>query len=108
MKTAREIIQSLPERFIEHSVSEDLNIIFHFEISGSEGGDFTVEIKNRTCSVREGLHGEPKCVVQTKDKTYVELEYGKTNSQMAFMMGKIKISNLGAMFKFVECFEKLY
>jgi acyl-CoA dehydrogenase len=108
MKTAREIIQTLPERFIEHKVSDDLDIIFHFEIAGSEGGDFTVQIKNRECTIEEGLHGTPKCVVTTKDKVYTELEYGKTNQQMAFMMGKIKVSNLGAMFKFMECFEKLY
>jgi acyl-CoA dehydrogenase len=107
MKTAREIIQTLPDRFLEHKVSDDLHIIFHFEITGSEGGDFTVEIKDRACTVSEGLHGSPKCVVSVKDKTYTELEYGKINQQMAFMMGKLKISNLGAMFKFVECFERL-
>lgn len=108
MKTAKEIIYSLPERFLKDSVKDDTHIIFHFEISGSEGGDFTVTLKDKQCNLEEGLHGEPKCTVSVKDKTYVDLEYGKTNPQMAFMMGKIKISNLNAMFKFAECFEKLF
>jgi len=108
MKTAKEIIQSLPERFKPETVNPETHIIFHFEISGSEGGDFTVTIQNKACTIQEGLTGEPKCVVKVKDKTYAELEFGKANPQMAFMMGKIKISNINAMFKFAECFEKLY
>ncbi|MBS1619290.1 MAG: SCP2 sterol-binding domain-containing protein, partial [Bacteroidetes bacterium] len=38
---------------------------------------------------------------------YADIETGKTNPQMAFMMGKIKISNLGEMMKFMGLFRKM-
>lgn len=108
MTTAKEIIASLPERFKADKVTDDLNIIFHFDLEGETGGQYTVHIKDKTCSIEEGLQGEPKCVVKAKDKVYADVELGKTNAQMAFMMGKIKVTNLNAMLKFVECFERLH
>lgn len=107
MTTAREIISSLPKRFRADKVDEDLDIVFHFEIAGDDGGEFTVNIKDKTCTVEEGLVGEAKCTVKANDKIYADVELGKTNAQMAFMMGKIKVSNLNAMLKFVDCFERV-
>lgn len=108
MTTAKEIISSLPSRFKADKVDEDLDIVFHFELSGDDGGEFTVHIKDKTCTIEEGLIGEAKCTVKAKAKTYAEVELGKTNAQMAFMMGKVKVSNLNAMLKFADCFERAY
>lgn len=106
--TAREIILSLEQRFNADQVDGDLDVIFHFDISGANGGQFTVHIEDDTCKVTEGLEGEAKCVVSCTDKVYEEVELGKTNAQMAFMMGKIKISNVMAMMKFIACFDRLH
>jgi putative sterol carrier protein len=46
-------------------------------------------------------------VIQTSDETYEEVEYGRTNAQMAVMFGKIKVSNIPSMLKFVEMFNRL-
>lgn len=108
MNTAKEIILSLTDRFKAEKVDDDLDIVFHFDIKGDTGGEFTVTIKDKTCTVVEGLEGEAKCVVKAKDKIYADVELGKTNAQMAFMMGKIKVTNLNAMLKFVDCFERLH
>jgi len=108
MTTAKEIILSLKDRFKPEKVDEDLNVVFHFDLKGDNGGQYTVTIKDKTCNVEEGLIGEPKCVVKAKDKVYADVELGKTNAQMAFMMGKIKVTNLNAMLKFVDCFERLH
>ena len=89
-------------------MDDDLDIIFHFDISGPEGGQFTVQIEDDTCKVTEGLEGDPKCLVTCTDKVYADVELGKTNAQMAFMMGKIKISNIMAMMKFITCFTSLH
>jgi putative sterol carrier protein len=105
-KTAREIILSLEQRFNSEKVDEDLDIIFHFDISGERGGLFTAHIEDDACKVSEGLTGEAKCIITCTDQVYEDLELGKTNAQMAFMMGKIKISNIMAMMKFIEYFDK--
>ena len=106
--TAREIILSLEQRFNAEKVDEDLDIVFHFDISGADGGKFTVHLEDDECKVEEGLHGDPKCTVSCTDKVYADVELGRTNAQMAFMMGKIKISNIMAMMKFIDCFDRLH
>ena len=102
-ETAKEIIQSLPLRLKEGS-GAGVDILYHFKISGANGGDFTVAVKDGKCEVASGLSGEPKCVIESTDENYADAEWGRINVQMAVMFGKIKVSNIGSMMKFVEMF----
>jgi len=103
---ARDIILSLPQRF-KAEKAEGIDAVFNFDISGPNGGQFTVTVKDQTCKVEEGLSAAPTCVVTTSDEVYQDTELGRTNPQMAVMMGKIKISNLGEMMKFIGLFKRL-
>lgn len=105
-QTAVEIIRSLPSR-LKAGAGQGVDITYHFDIEGPQGGQFTVRVNDGVCTVEDGLHGEPKCVVKTTDTTYADTELGRTNAQMAVMMGKIKVSNIGSMMKFVEMFNRL-
>lgn len=107
METAKEIIASLPQR-LKQGEGVGVDIIFHFEIDGANGGKFTVNVKDGACTVQDGLHGTPKCIVKTTDEVYADVELGRTNAQMAVMMGKIKVSNIPSMLKFIEMFERLH
>jgi acyl-CoA dehydrogenase len=107
-QTAREIIHSLPARFKPEKVEEGTAAILHFDISGDRGGQFTVEINENKCTVVDGLHGTPVGTVRTSDKNYEDIELGKTNAQMAFMMGKIKADNVMELMKFVGYFSRLH
>ena len=103
---ANEIIRSLEWRLITEK-ARGLNIIYHFDIEGTSGGKFTVTIKDEICTVEENLKGDPKCIVKAKAQNFEDVELGRTNAQMAVMMGKIKVSNIGSMLKFMDMFEKL-
>jgi putative sterol carrier protein len=104
-QTAKEIILALPGRF-KASSSGDSGV-FHFLIDGDNGGEFAVKVEGGVCTVSEGLEGEPDCVIRANASDYEDAELGRVNKQMAVMMGKIKISNLGAMMKFMTMFEDL-
>ncbi len=106
MEKASEIIKSLPERF-KADKAAGVNTRFHFEIEGETGGHFTAIVVDGICTVEDGLNGEAKCVVRAKATDYEDVELGRTNPQMAVMMGKIKISNLGEMMGFVNYFTRL-
>ena len=106
MEKASEIIKSLPQRF-KADKAAGVNTRFHFEIEGETGGHFTAIVVDGVCTVEDGLNGEPKCVVRAKAVDYEDVELGRTNPQMAVMMGKIKISNLGEMMGFVNYFQRL-
>jgi alkylation response protein AidB-like acyl-CoA dehydrogenase/putative sterol carrier protein len=105
-ETAADIIRSFTDRFRPEKAG-DYAAVFHFDMSGSGGGQFSVTIGNGACSVEPGLQGQAKCVVQAAASTYCDIEFGRTNAEMAFMTGKIKISNVGEMMRFVKLFNRV-
>lgn len=104
--TAREIVLALPSRLkAEEAVGQTGN--FQFKLEGDTGGEFTVTVADGVCNVIEGLQGEPDCVITALATDFEDAEEGRVNRQMAVMMGKIKISNLGAMLKFIGMFNDI-
>lgn len=103
--TARQILASAPARFRPEK-SQNLTLTFHFIITGDENFELSLIIDNGKCTMTEGLQGSASCVIKTSAKTYVELETGKANPQMALMMGKVKVSNISEMMKFAKCFRR--
>ncbi len=103
--TALQILESIPSRFRAEK-AQNYSAVFHFEISGEETLQYTVTIQNAKCDLQKGLNGKADCTIKTRASVYVDLETGKTNPQMALMMGKIKVSNLAAMMQFAKCFRK--
>ncbi len=97
---------SLKERFRADKAEPGYASVFHLDISGDNGGKFTVSIHDEAIEVQEGLVGEPNCVVQAKDEVYEDVEWGRTNAQMAFMFGKIKVSDIGEMLDFIGLFQR--
>lgn len=101
--TAKEIVLALPSRF----KGGDDNGVFHFKLEGDGGGEFTVTVANGTCTSVEGLDGEADCIISAASSDFEDAELGRVNKQMAVMMGKIRISNLSAMMKFLTMFNEL-
>lgn len=106
--TAAEIIRSLPNRVREEKIADAGDAMYHFILEGDTGGEFTVEIANKAVKVHDGLQGTAVCESRMKASLYEELELGKANPQMAFMMGKVKVSNVGEMLKFAGFFKRLF
>jgi alkylation response protein AidB-like acyl-CoA dehydrogenase/putative sterol carrier protein len=105
--TAKEIIYTLPERFKSDKVDDHALHVFHLKLDGPTGGEFTVDVKDKNVIVQDGLVGTPTCVVTAKATDYEDLELGRGNPQMMFMMGKIKVSNLGEVMKFITYFARI-
>ena len=103
--TARQILASAPKRFRPEK-AQNLHLTFHFIITGDENFELSLIIRDSICTLSEGLQGTASCVVKTSAKTYIDLETGKANPQMALMMGKVKVSNISEMMAFAKCFRK--
>jgi len=106
-ETARDIIYSLPTRLKADKVDDSATHRFHFVLDGPTGGNFTVTLENKNVTVLDGLVDTPTCVITTKATDYEDLELGRGNPQMMFMMGKIKVTNLGEVMKFVTYFHRV-
>ncbi len=103
-ETVEGLFESLPRRFRAEKAG-DWNAVFHFELAGAAEPRWTVEISGGHCAVSRGHHGEPDCEVRMKAATYVGIETGRDNPQVAFMMGKIKVSDISLMMRYVKAFR---
>lgn len=101
------IVRSLPARLRADRV-EGWSGRFHLVLAGDDKPEWTVTIEESTCAVEQGLHGEPSCVLRMPAKTYVGVETGKKNPMVAFLKGRIKITNVGQMRRYDRAFYKLY
>lgn len=106
-QTAKEIVLGLKERFRPEKCEADTDMTFHLDFSGDTGGLFTVAVKDLNCEVSEGHVGESTCTISAKAADYEDIELGRVNPQMAFMMGKIKATNVMALMQFITFFRKL-
>lgn len=102
--TLEALFLSLPSRQ-RADKTEGWRAVFHFLFEGSATPEWTVSIDGPTCSVSRGLHGAPDCVVRTKEDVYVGIETGSVRPETAFLMGRVKVSNLAQMTRYVKAFR---
>ncbi|MGC8762891.1 MAG: acyl-CoA dehydrogenase family protein [Acidobacteriota bacterium] len=104
--TVEAIARSLPGRFLAEK-AEGWKSVFHYRIKGAEKPEWTVKIDGGACTVEEGHQGSPDCVVEMKEDTFLAVETGKMNPQTAFLMGRVRVSNLTEMMRFIKLFRPL-
>lgn len=103
--SCQEIFATLPQRLKSTVGSWESRILF--EISGDKGGTFTVHVHEGKCDVYPERVGTPDCTVQTDDATYLSIEQGQLKPEAAFMAGRVRIDDVGAMMKYAASFEPL-
>jgi putative sterol carrier protein len=101
--TAADFLKELPSK-VRPELLEGIDTIFHFDLEGEGGGQYTVSVKDGQVTVDPGLIHEPKCVVKTKTETLMGIVSKDINPMMAVMTGKIKISNPGELIKYAKIF----
>ncbi len=87
--------------------AEGLDIVFQYKISGPQGGEWHLIIKDQKCELVEGMHAVPTTTLSSSDKDFVAISLGKLNAMEAFTSGKLKVDGdlmksqlLGKLFKF--------
>ncbi len=99
-----------PKEYFEQKVPENLktkadkltsiNAIYEFQISGANGGTWTLDLTVPGGSVSAGSGGKAQCTVLMEDENFVKMVTGALNAQMAFMTGKLKVQgNMGLALK---------
>jgi putative sterol carrier protein len=89
----REVFEShMPDRLkAKPDVVQKINSIYQFNISGPNGGHWSVDCTMPGGKITEGQSPDAKCTVTATDLDFMNIVNGKLNPQMAFMSGKLKI-----------------
>ena len=83
----------------------DLNASVVFDLSGDEGGAWTVVVADGKCNIQEGASDAPTATIKMAASDYEDMTSGKLNPMMAFMSGKIKVDgDLNTVMKFQTLF----
>jgi 3-hydroxyacyl-CoA dehydrogenase/3a,7a,12a-trihydroxy-5b-cholest-24-enoyl-CoA hydratase len=87
------IFEQIGERISEHPEwAKKVGAVFQFDITGSEGGSYVVDLKNDGGSARPGEDPTAGCKLTLSFDDFMAMISGELNPQMAFMGGKMKIS----------------
>jgi len=82
-----------------------VDVVFQFNISGADGGDWYCAVKDGTCTVEAGSHEKPQCTIKMTDADFLAMMGGKLAAMQAFTSGKLKIE--GDVMK-SQLLEKLF
>ena len=101
--TAKEFLMEMPNKVAPEAI-EGASTRFHFILDAPDGQNVTVGIEEGEAYSKEGLEGEPTCVVKAKSDNMLKILKGDMNPMMAILTGKLKISNQGEMLKYAKIF----
>ena len=82
-----------------------VDVIFQFNITGAEGGDWVCAIKDQVCSIDSGINDQAACTLKMADQDFLDMMTGKLPAMQAYTSGKLIIS--GDIMK-SQLIEKLF
>jgi len=82
----------IPERLqAKPDVVAKISALYQFNISGPDGGSWSVDCTVPGGKVAAGTAAGARCTVAATDKDFLAIVNGTLNPQMAFMSGKLRI-----------------
>ena len=102
-KTPREFFEKmLPARF-KPEKAKDIEAIVQMDITGTNGGTWTVTIKDQKMAVKERVHPSPTMGIGIADSDFIDVVNGKLSGIEALMAGKLEFNgNIGAGMKLLN------
>ena len=87
----KEFFKQLPSK-LDAEAAEDLEAVYQFDLSGSQGGQYVVTIHEGACQVKEGRHEDPHVILSMAGEDCVKVLNGELSGPAAAMSGRIRIS----------------
>jgi len=91
LATVQDVFKKMPEVF-DADAAQGLDAVFQFEITGDNGGNWNVAVKDGTCEISEGSHDDPSVTLAMSAETWLGMVNKEINGMQAFMGGQLKAS----------------
>ena len=103
----KEFFKQLPSK-LDADAAEDLEAVYQFDLSGPQGGEYVMTIREGTCQVKEGRHEDPHVILSMAGEDCVKVLNGELSGPAAAMSGRISISgDLGLAMQLRALFPSL-
>ena len=105
MATKEEIHSIFPTMMdnFQADKAQGVNTTIQFDLSGDNGGMYWLKVDDGTVSHGEG-DVEANMTVKAAADDFYAIATGETNPMQAFMMGKIKLDDMGLGMKMISWF----
>jgi putative sterol carrier protein len=89
--TPKDIFGAMPDAFLPEKAGQ-IELDLQFNLSGDQGGQWAVQIKNGTCSTHTGQVDDPLATISTSAEDFMALFTGELNAVAAYMAGRVKVA----------------
>jgi putative sterol carrier protein len=81
--------KALPTRFKPEKAA-GIDFVAQLNVTGLEGGSWTVTIKDQKLQVIEGTHPSPTLTLKMNENDFMDMVNGKLNAEKAFFTGRVQ------------------
>ena len=89
--TVMQLVQN-HEKAFKPEAAEGVEAVIQYHLTGDEGGDWIVTIKDAKCTVAEGTAENPKMTLTADAQDFKDVLTGKADGMQYFMQGKLKLA----------------
>ncbi|MCG3777328.1 MAG: hypothetical protein JW388_0013 [Nitrospira sp.] len=89
--TVKEFFALLPGT-LDAEAAEDLDVVYQFDLSGAQGGQYILTIREGACQVTAGLHEDPHVSLSMAGEDCIKILKGQLSGPAVAMSGRLKIS----------------
>ncbi len=89
--TIAEFFQLLPAS-LDREAAEDVTVVYQFDLSGAQGGQYSVQVRNGACTVQPGVHADPQVTISMAGDDCLQLLNGRLNVPASVMTGRLRVS----------------
>jgi len=87
----KEFFQQLPGK-LDADAAEDVDAVFQFDLSGTQGGQYVLSVRQGICQVTEGMHDDPHVTLAMAGEDCMKVLNGQLSGPAAAISGRIRIS----------------
>lgn len=81
--------KTLPMRFKPEKAA-GIDVVAQLNVTGPEGGSWTVSIKDQKLQVTEGINPSPTLTLKMNENDFMNMVNGKLSAEKAFFTGRVQ------------------
>lgn len=90
-RTVEDFFHSLPGK-LDRDAAEGLDVVYQFDLSGTQGGQYYMHISEQGCRVMRGSHPEPHVTLSLSGEDCMRVLNGQLTGPAVAMSGRLRIS----------------